>query len=416
MENHMFIVVTILCTILMIAITFINLSLGFQIVALWTFLMSVMLFGLYYLSRFANRFKLASYLFTSLSYIMMGGAYLLNSGSIGPSVYGFLLTFLIIVIITPKRTHLLWFSLHSIIVIALFLFELKWPDFITYQYDALESNRIIDLSFTYVPVLLFIYTIGVYVRKSYHHEKQLAEERLETINLKKVELEHLNSEKDRLFSIIGHDLRSPLHSIQGFLELINDPLLNDEDRKEIQTQLLDLTTNTSTLLNNLLLWSSNNDQTITLEEIELQTSIAEVANLIEPQAFKKKITINHVKNEVSMAVCGHEDMLQVVLRNILSNAIKFTPIGGVIEIWCTKNHSCVDVYVKDNGIGIPIDRQADLFSSRAKSTNGTQQESGIGLGLVLCHDFMKSMNGDIRFSSEEGQGSTFVLSLPLIQG
>lgn len=413
MENRMFIVVSLLCFTLMTGLTVINLIMGFNVVALWTFLMVILIFGLYYISRFTNKFKLASYLFTSFSYIMMGGAYFLNSGSFGPTVYGFLVTFLIIVIITPARTHLLWFILHSLIVISLFVVEAQWPELITFQYDSHETSRMIDLSLTYVPVLLFIYTIGVFVRRSYHKEKRLAEERLETINLKKVELEHLNSEKDRLFSIIGHDLRSPLFSIQGFLEILNEPEINEEEKNLIQKQLLDLTANTSNLLNNLLMWSANNGQSVTLEKTGLKPVIKEVVNLIEPQAFKKDISIKYTPTESSVNVMSHKDMLQVVMRNILSNSIKFTPNGGNIELWCTKSDDSINIHIQDNGIGIPKDRQGDLFSSRAKSTAGTQNESGIGLGLVLCYDFMKSMNGDIHFTSLEGNGSTFILSLPL---
>lgn len=414
MENRVFIVITLLCTVLMTGITVVNFFLGFQMVAFWTFLMTAMVFALFYISRFSNKFKLASYLFISLSYIMMAGNYFLNSGSSGPSVYGFLVTFLIIITITPSRTHLLWFILHSTMAVSLFTLEATWPHLITYQYDSLEPNRMIDLTLTYVPVLLFIYTIGIFVRASYHIEKKLSNHRLETINHKKIELEHLNSEKDRLFSIIGHDLRSPLFSIQGFLEILNEPNIPENEKVEIQKQLLDLTTNTSNLLNNLLMWSSNNGKDTALEKITLQPAINEFVNLIEPQAYKKDIALHYIRIEEPISILAHKDMFQVVMRNVLGNAIKFTPPGGNIQLWCTKMDKHIEIHIQDNGIGIPKESQADVFTSKAKSTSGTQNETGIGLGLVLCHDFMKSMGGDIRFTSQQGKGSTFTLSLATV--
>lgn len=332
----------------------------------------------------------------------------------GPTIYGFLLTFLIIISITPPKTHIIWFLLHSSIVLALFAVELKVPGVVAYQYENLDPYRMADLGLTYVPVLLFIYTIGFFIRKSYHKERLLAEERLDTINVKKGELEHLNSEKDRLFSIIGHDLRSPLFSIQGFLEILNEPNIEEEEKVEIQKQLLDLTTNTSNLLNNLLLWSSNNGKAASSQKITLQPTISEVVNLIEPQAYKKNISLNYINIEEPISVVADGDMLQVVVRNILGNAIKFTPPGGNIQLWCTKMDKHIEIHIQDNGIGIPKESQADVFSSKAKSTSGTQNETGIGLGLVLCHDFMKSMGGDIRFTSQQGKGSTFTLSLATV--
>lgn len=414
MENRLLIVVTILCSILMAGITVANYLLGFKSIGFWTLLMTLMLCGLYYLSRFTNRFKLAAYLFTILSYIMIGGSYILNSGSLGPTIFGFLLTFLIIISITPAKTHVIWFLLHSFIVLGLFTLEVFYPEFISYQYSIGDPFRMLDLSLTYIPVLLFFYTVGVFIRRSYHHERRLARERLKTINLKKRELEHLNSEKDRLFSIIGHDLRSPLFSIQGFLEILNEPNIEEEEKVEIQKQLLDLTTNTSNLLNNLLLWSSNNGKAASSQKITLQPTISEVVNLIEPQAYKKNISLNYINIEEPISVVADGDMLQVVVRNILGNAIKFTPLGGNIQLWCTKMDKHIEIHIQDNGIGIPKESQADVFTSKAKSTSGTQNETGIGLGLVLCHDFMKSMGGDIRFTSQQGKGSTFTLSLATV--
>lgn len=410
MEHRMFNVVSLICFFTLIIIGLANYGLGLPKVGHWTLLMVPLLATTYYLARFANKFALASFLFASLSYVMMTGNYLLNSGINGPSVYGFLLTFLIIILITPPKTHILWFALHVIVVLGLYLFEASNPSSIAYQYNDTYA-QIADHILTYVPVLLFIYVTGIFLRKSYNSEKKLADERLTAINQQKEELEFTNREKDRLFSIIGHDLRSPLNSIQGYLEILNTTDLSIDDRQEIQHQLHDLTTNTSHLLNNLLLWSSKSGSELKLESLDLKEATMEVIDLIQPQAFKKNVEISCAVPTEEIVVKAEKDMVQLVIRNILSNAVKFTPEKGNVNIWCEVNGETVSVFVKDNGTGIPENKKSDIFTSKASSTKGTAHESGIGLGLVLCKEFVTAMGGSISFESTENEGSTFMVTL-----
>ena len=410
MENRMFNAVSLTCLVLLVLLTGANFNLGYNTIALWTSLTIPLLAVIYYLARFANRFLLASYLFTTFSYVLMIGLFLLNSGMSGPSIYGFLLTFLIIILITPTKTHLLWFTLHTTIVIGLFLAEAAYPNLVVYQYDNIYA-QVLDNSITYVPVLLFIYVSGIFLRKSYNSEKKLADERLTAINAQKHELEFTNKEKDRLFSIIGHDLRSPLYSIQGYLEVLNSTTISNEDRSEIQHQLYDLTSNTSQLLNNLLLWSSKSGNDLKLNPVNLKETVTEVIDLIQPQAFKKNVQISCTSLSDKVFVEADKDMLQLVIRNLLSNAVKFTPPKGNVNVWCEPKDNTVNIFVKDTGAGIPESKKKDIFTSRAKPTQGTAQESGIGLGLVLCQEFVTNMNGSISFESTENVGSTFAVTL-----
>jgi len=410
MENRMFNVVSLICAVMLFVITIANFMMGYYTIGLWTLFIIPSLVFVYYLARFTNRFTLASYLFASISYIMMSGVYILNSGITGPAIYGFLLTFLVIILITPAKTHLLWFLLHTFTVMGLFAFEKNYPGLILHQYNGMYAQAL-DHTLTYVPVLLFIYISGIFLRKSYNTEKKLADERLTAINKQKQELEYTNREKDRLFSIIGHDLRSPLNSIQGYLEILNATELSAKDRNEIQHQLHGLTANTSHLLNNLLLWSSKSRNKLKLKPIDLNEITLEVVDLIEPQAYKKGIEINCTTTAKPVFVQAEKDMLQLVVRNLLNNAVKFTPEKGKVDLWYEANGKSVKVFVQDNGAGIPENKKKDIFTSQAKSTRGTAEESGVGLGLVLCHEFMEVMGGSIHFESTENEGSTFVVSL-----
>lgn len=410
MENRMFNVISFLSFIILLIVTVTNFLLGFHTIGTWTLVVSIIMGAIHYFARNKLRFKTVSYIFAILSYFAMGTAFVLNSGMNGPIVYGFLLTFLIIIIITPPRTHLIWFFLHSFVVVGLFVLEAERPDLFVYQYETVY-DQVLDLSLTYVPVLLFIYVSGIYVRSSYIFEKRLADQRLKTIKSKNQELEFINNEKDRLFSIIGHDLRSPLNSIQGFLEVINDPILEDNEREEIQKELYALTTNTTQLLTNLLLWSSKQGKKIDLTPIKLKEAAESTTALVQAQATKKHINIGCLESLENVVVIADNDMLQVVLRNIISNAIKFTPENGTVELFFTEKDNKVTLCIKDNGIGIPAEKQEDIFTSKTKSSFGTAQETGVGLGLVLCHDFMQAMGGEISFTSHQGEGSTFMLTL-----
>lgn len=406
----MFNVVSLICFFILSIITIANFALGYPIVGLWTMLMVPVIGVLYYLSRFTKYYIISIHLFAALSYVLMIGVYLLNSGIEGPAIYGFLLTFLIIILITPPKTHLIWFFLHTTVVLGLFVLEASDSSLVSYQYNSTFAKAT-DHSLTYIPVLLFIYVSGIFLRKSYNAEKTLATERLAAINQQKQDLEFINREKDRLFSIIGHDLRSPINAIQGYLEVLNATDLSSEDRTEIQKQLHDLTSNTSNLLNNLLLWSSKSVNNIKLESLNLSDTATEVIQLMLPQAYKKGLEITHELPIETYLVDAEKDMLQLVIRNIVSNAIKFTPEKGKIKLGYHANDTMVSIYIEDNGTGIPKDRQEDIFSSRAKSTRGTEQEPGVGLGLVLCHEFVNSMGGSISFESTENIGSTFKVSL-----
>lgn len=409
MEARTFNAVSLIALIHLFSVIFTNIALGLMAMAFWVAMMTCILSLSFYFSRFRGKFKLASILFTVFSYPAIAGIFILNGGISGPGPYGFLLLFLVLITITPPRTHIIWFILHSLIVCALFISEVTIPGFIVNPYRN-KTEHIIDLCLSFVPLLLFFYVAASFLRKGYNHERKLAIQRLKDIAQQKRELEYLNQEKDRLFSIIGHDLRSPLNSIQGFLELISNTELSAKEHKEIQSQLLDLTGSTTALLNNLLLWSSKTGESLPLEQIDLQTSTEEVIQLMEPQAYKKNIGIIHTTPTHQLPVMAEKEMLQLVIRNVLSNAVKFTPSHGTINLWFEDKADIVEIFIEDNGIGIEEDKQRAIFSSKAKSTTGTENESGVGLGLVLCQEFMQAMNGSIRFRSVPGKGSTFVLA------
>ncbi len=230
------------------------------------------------------------------------------------------------------------------------------------------------------------------------------------------ELEVLNSTKDRFFSIISHDLRGPVNSFKG-LTTIMKMSLEEKKYNELpkMTDMLDkASSQISTLLNNLLDWAVNQQGEFPYnpEEIELTQLVEEVLNTSKPRAESKQIEI-YKSIGVDVVAWIDKNSVKTILRNLINNALKFTPQGGRIEISGSSELNEVVLKIKDTGIGISKDKFATLFSmNELKSTPGTDGEKGLGLGLRLAYEFTKMNKGVISAESEEGKGTTFTIKLP----
>ena len=284
-----------------------------------------------------------------------------------------------------------------------------------------RPDRFLDVGSNYILALVFIFSITTFLRKHFNHERDLAEQRALSISEKNIViteqnklLEKVNEEKNKMFSIISHDLRSPLDSIRGFLELLSENLLNEEEKLTIQEELLTQTKYTSELLLNILYWSKTQMQGVTvhLKPLNLKAVVERSANLKIALAAKKEVKLTY-SIPSGIEVIADEDMLVIVLRNLINNAIKFTPSGGEIFILIAKNtQNEIQIAVQDTGIGIPSDKQEQIFTFKTESTFGTNNEKGIGMGLTLCKEFMDYQHGTIGFESTEGKGSIFYVTLP----
>jgi PAS domain S-box-containing protein len=228
-------------------------------------------------------------------------------------------------------------------------------------------------------------------------------------------LRNLNATKDRLFSIIAHDLRNPFHSILGFADLMTKKIGTDEPEQLKQyLEMMKFSTHSAyQLLENLLEWAraQTNQVVFSPESIPLREFIEEVVQLQAIHASNKRI---EMKMEVGKEATAFADrnMLNTVLRNLISNAIKFTKEEGKVKIEAHKDKDLMHIRISDTGIGIPEEKLKTLFDLEAvNSTAGTSGETGTGLGLQVCYEFMKMNQGTIQVSSTPGKGSTFQLTL-----
>ncbi len=231
------------------------------------------------------------------------------------------------------------------------------------------------------------------------------------------ELKEVSATKDKFVSIISHDLKNPFHSINSALKLIinEGEDITEEEKKTFLQGILNTSNRAYSLLENLLLWSRNQMGQIEFspEKIQLFEISLETIGLVKNSSVLKNITLtNHIGKEIF--VKADRNMLETVLRNLLTNAIKFTRENGKVDIIAKSDGQFVEVSVLDNGIGIESENIKKLFKiDKPFSTQGTKSESGTGLGLILCKDFIERNGGKIHVESEFGKGSKFSFSLPI---
>ena len=233
------------------------------------------------------------------------------------------------------------------------------------------------------------------------------------------ELRATLTNRDKMYSVIAHDLRSPMASIRMVLNLVVASASPETVGPELYT-LLDQANRESEevhdLLDNLLKWTKSQTGRLTVvkQDLDLNDIIPGVVEIFDAIAYTKRIKLDLKKTDAPLVVNADNDMLKTVVRNFLSNAIKFSPEDSSIEIIMATEGDMAKVSVRDHGVGIAADRIENIFH-KGETTYGTGGEEGSGLGLQLCQDFARKNGGDCTVESVEGEGSTFSVLIPLKQ-
>lgn len=230
-------------------------------------------------------------------------------------------------------------------------------------------------------------------------------------------LKMISAQKDKFLSIISHDMRAPLSSIISFLDYYKDNFKNftEAEIEFVSTNLNTHVKKVVEMLDGLLMWSRSQTGEIqmNLQPIDLAQIIEDTVTVLNQSAVNKKIRIRTYLH--SQLIWADKNMTAFIIRNILSNAIKYTNEEGMIDINTKRNKYNAFVIIKDTGVGMTPDSLSKLFQDNVSySTFGTANEKGIGLGLVLCKDFMNKMNGNIEIESLHGEGTTVNLLFPLV--
>ena len=289
------------------------------------------------------------------------------------------------------------------------------------EVDSLENEKkirtIIGVAFTVVFVLVIIISIMLFKsNKNKIKTNRLLLAQNERLEAQRDELDQLNNTKDRFFSIISHDLRGPVGGIKGLIDLMK-MYMEDKSYGELDELVMHIDKSAkklSFLLDNLLSWAVNQQGQFPHhpENLELKPLVDEIVDIFH-DLFRAKDLKVKVDIPNSVKVLADKNSVQTVIRNLISNAIKFTAKGGLITIKGEGSGKDVKLKVIDTGVGIPAEKIANLFKLKEKkSTGGTNGEKGMGLGLRLAFEFAEMNNGNIKVNSIENEGTTFTVSLP----
>ena len=231
------------------------------------------------------------------------------------------------------------------------------------------------------------------------------------------ELKRTISNRDKMYSVIAHDLRSPMASIRMVLNLAVNVVSKDVVGEEI-FGLLDKANReseeTHDLLDNLLKWtkSQTGRLNVVYQDVDLDDVIPGVVDIFKMIAEMKSIDLKYLPADEKLTVRADNDMIKTIIRNLLSNAIKFTPEGKSVEVYYKREGDFARIFVRDHGVGIAPERVDTIFRT-GETTYGTGGEEGSGLGLQLCQDFARKNGGDAQVESTLGEGSTFSFTIPL---
>jgi signal transduction histidine kinase len=297
--------------------------------------------------------------------------------------------------------------------ISLFVF-IKITRYHLFPISIFEFNLDLAMSFA-------CYVIVIYLAYFYKHDFLKLKENNDILNSQKLiiesqseELKALNSNKDRLFSIIAHDLRGPLSSLKGVMQLLDNEFISKEEFKQLSKRLQENVDNVHGMLENLLLWSLSQMDGIkpNIKAFDLNFVVDETVVLFKEVFTQKQIDLTS-NSDLHFQALGDEYQIRTVLRNILNNAIKFTPENGQILIESKVEKNLIHLKISDTGIGISKE-DLPLFFSNPKIKAGTAGEKGTGFGLFLCKELVEKNGGLISVDSEFGKWTTIEISLPLM--
>ena len=331
-----------------------------------------------------------------------------------------------------KRDSIIKTDMNKKVQLFQALNDLESNDFIIKQLSA--QNEIAQIQYENEKKITFFLVIGLVVfavmilfmiaqqtskRKAYN----LLEFKNKQINKMNDEIEEqrdnlksLNETKDQFFSIIAHDLKNPLNSINGFTELMieNNMIYDEKKRLKFLKIIKDSTGSVSTLLDNLLIWANNQTGKIDFkpEKLKVMNLVVDTISLFEAQALNKDIQLISTVEE-QLEIKADKNMFDTILRNIVSNAIKFSNPGGKVIIGANASNGEICTTVSDDGVGMSKEILDKLFDINNKTTSvGTKNERGSGLGLILCKDFVSRHGGTLQVDSEQNKGTTVSFSLP----
>lgn len=361
---------------------------------------------LYYLSMRFMKIYTSTYAFSVI--LGLSFLWLSSDGIEGSTPLLYMVMSVVFTAISKGRKYLYYYAVLVVNIGVLLWIEFSFPHLVLSYPSVIQKHM--DLTFSLIVSVFVVAIIVALFRKNYDQEHAVVEEQ-------KLELEKTNASKDKLFSVVSHDLRSPFQGILGISNLMMSPEIKSNPATlQTYTEALHLSVEKAAdLMENLLNWSK-----IQMNRIEVRPKdIALVGFIRENTAY---LSHQHVQNKITLSINVLEqhhvwadiDMLNLILRNLLSNAYKFTDANGRVEIKSEIHGRYCAISVSDSGIGMSKELVSSIFSDSFRfGQSGLQGEPSSGIGLMLSREFVEMQGGTITVVSEPGVGSTFTFTLPL---
>lgn len=362
---------------------------------------------------------LYTFVFMTLGSVFLAWRYF--DGYDGSCLYILIVLNVLYSLLSKGKHSIIIICLSIITMLSLGIYESYFPNSVLNYSE--QSAKFADITFTAFIAIISIFSVvkvvfnRYLIREGVHEQNIILEGKNKIISEQNSKLKELNDEKDKFFSIIAHDLSSPLSGLAAVSEIMAKEFdsLSKVELNEMAQALNEASNSTFNLLNELLDWSrlQIGRMPFNPEEFNVADSIYDAVNLYKNQAEIK--SINVVTGVASaIRICGDRSMLSTIFRNLISNAVKFTKLGGYVNIFADKRDNEFFFEISDDGVGILEEKLSTIFSiSGTNSTLGTNDEKGAGLGLILCREFVEKHGGKIWVNSAAGKGSTFGFSFPI---
>ncbi|SFB26062.1 sensor histidine kinase [Algoriphagus aquimarinus] len=414
-QKQIAIIISFLAFVLLLLLGISDIILGMSPVIVWVKIgLSFPFIIAYYLVSKYGKVQLAVNILLVLAHVVICFNFLYNDGNDGPTIYAFFLLLVISSLLIQGWLKVAWFIGSLSMFFLLFLAETKGYIEVVHYYDGPE-NQFIDHAITIMWISMFVFTVLHFFIKSYQNQSQLLNKIKQRQEESLEEVKMLNDQKNKLIALLSHDLKNPIGMLHTTLGLVDKDAFEPGEMEQILRNLKGQSFHLNKVLNNTLSWvmTELEDTPIQLHQISLKELTQEMSEMMLVQAKEKNQSIETSIEGDDRNISLEINEIKIILKNLLDNAIKFSPVNSTINLDLRIIEEKLSWKVCNKGVTITKAEQKELFSFRARTSYGTKKEKGTGVGLPLCKRIADKINFDLQYSSSGEGHNCFKLSKKL---